>query len=73
VHAGQTQIEDEQVEFVVGHQGGIGFGAAGHVIHCGTSCPEGAQQSIGQNLIVFSYEDSHPCLLLVNIPADWLR
>ena len=42
MHLGQAQVEDEQVKFVGGHQGGVGFGAGGHMIDRRTG---GAQRS----------------------------
>jgi hypothetical protein len=65
VHFGQAQIQDQQVELVVGHQGGVGLGAAGHVVHRGTRCAQGAQQAVGQHLVVFGNQNPHGCLLVV--------
>jgi len=59
VHARQAQVEDEQVEFMGGHQGGIGFAAIGHVVHDRARRAQRAQERIGENLIVFGNEDAH--------------
>jgi hypothetical protein len=35
VHAWQAQVEDEQVEFGIGHQRRVGLGPIGHMVHRG--------------------------------------
>jgi hypothetical protein len=55
----QSEVEDQQVELVVGHQRGVGFAAAGHVVHRRTGRAQAAQQTVGQNLVVFCNQDAH--------------
>ena len=59
VHFGQTQIQDEQVELVGGHEGSVGFGAGGHMIDRRARRPERSEQAVGQHLIVFGDEYAH--------------
>ncbi|MNL56499.1 hypothetical protein D3C87_1799990 [compost metagenome] len=65
MHLGQAEVQDEQVELVVGHQRRIGLAAAGDVVHHGPRGAQGAQQAIGQHLVVFGNEDAHGGSLLV--------
>ena len=59
VQARQSQVQDEQVELVVGHQCGVGLGAAGHMVDRCARRAQAAQQAIGQDLVVFGYQDAH--------------
>ena len=63
MHLGRAQVQDEQVELGVGHQGGVGFAAAGDVVHRRASAAQGAQQAIGQNLVIFCNQYPHGGLL----------
>jgi hypothetical protein len=65
VHLGQAQVEYQQVELGVGHERGVGLGAAGHVVHGGAGVAQRAQQAVGQHLIVFGNENPHRCLLVL--------
>ena len=62
MHARQPEVENQQVELGVGEQCRVGFGAAGHVVGRRARSAKCAQQAIGQNLIVFGYQNSHGCL-----------
>jgi hypothetical protein len=64
VHFGQAQIQNEQVKFIVGHEGCIGFSATGHMVNGCTAAAQSSQQTIGQDLIVFCYQNAHRRLLL---------
>ncbi|MCY1545648.1 hypothetical protein D9M68_816000 [compost metagenome] len=63
VHPGQAQVEDQQVELVVGHQRGVGLGAARHMVDGGARRAQAAQKAVGEHLVVFGDEDPHACLL----------
>ena len=59
VHFRQTQIQDDQVEFIRGHERGIGLAAIGHMIDSGTRGAQCAQQTIGQHLVIFGDQYAH--------------
>jgi hypothetical protein len=59
MHFGQTQIEDDQIEFAGGHQCGIGLAAIGDMVHGCTRSAQCAQQTIGEYLVIFSDEYAH--------------
>ena len=65
MHAGQPQIQNQQIKVVVHEQGGVGFGAIGHVVHHRPGISQAAQQAIGQHLIIFRYQDTHASGLLI--------
>jgi hypothetical protein len=64
MHFGQAQVQDQQIEFAVGHQGRIGLSATGHMVYRCASAAQRAQQTIGKHLVVFGYQNAHGCLLL---------
>ena len=61
MHFGQAQVEDQQVEFGVGHQRGVGLSAAGHMVYRGTRTAQRPQQAISQDLVVFGNQNPHVC------------
>ena len=67
MHFGQPQIQDQQIKLVVGHQRGIGFTAACHVVNRRASRSQTSQQAVGQYLVIFCNQDAHPSLL-VSLP-----
>ena len=58
MHAGQAQVEDQQVEFMRG-QRGVGLAARTHLVDRIPRGAQRAQQAIGQHLVVFGNEDPH--------------
>ena len=72
VQPGQPQVQNQQVEFVVGHQRCIGFRAAGHMVHGGPGAAQAAQQTVGEYLVVFGNQNSHVCLLCPWPSLWWL-
>jgi hypothetical protein len=70
VHLGQTQVQDQQVE-LVGSQGGIGLGTAGHLVHGIAGCTQRAQQAVGQHLVILGDQNPHHCLLSGPVGFCW--
>src|SRR6185369_8292308 len=58
VQLGQSEVEDEQVEFLAAERG-VGFRAGGDVIDRIAPLAQRAKQSVGQHLVVFRDQDSH--------------
>jgi hypothetical protein len=71
MHLGQTQVQNQQIEFVVGHQSRVGFAATGHVVHRSTRTSQSAQQTVSKHLLVFGYQNAHGCLLLMCGRDGW--
>jgi hypothetical protein len=69
MHFGQAQVQNQQIEFTVGHHGCIGFAATGYVVHCSACAAQSAQQTVSKHLIVFGYQNAHGCLLLLWLPV----
>ena len=63
MHIWQAEVEDEKIKLGIGHQGSVGLVAACHMVHSGTRTAQGAQQAVGQHLIVLGNEYAHACLL----------
>jgi len=62
VQPGQTQVQDDQIELVRG-QGRVGFGAGRDLVDRIAAGAQGAQQAVGQHLVIFRDQDAHRCLL----------
>jgi len=65
IHAGQTDIENDQIE-VLGGQGAVGLAAGIDAIDSVVAGPQGAGQAIGQDGVVFSDQDSHAWRIMQN-------
>jgi hypothetical protein len=63
-HAGQAEIEDQQVERLRG-QGRIGFHAIRNVIDGIAGLAQRARQPVCQHIVIFGDKNPHDCLHLV--------
>ncbi len=63
-HLRQAEVEDQQVEFEARDRA-IGFGAGRHAVHRVARIAQAAQQTVGQNRVVFGDQNPHPARPLV--------
>ena len=59
MQAWQAQIEDEQIEFLAGEQGGFGFASGTDMIDRSAGCAQAAHQPVGQYMVIFRDQDPH--------------